>query len=264
MTEAVTGKRLWGETFEYKTADISIIQTDVAEKIANALRAELTPQEQTGLSKHSTQNEDAYKDYIKGRYYWTQRTKESFDSAELYFKKAIDIDPQFALAYSGVADCYTLNQKGLSSAEALPVAKAYSFKALSLDSTLAEAWATVGFIQSHFEYDWSGGKKILEKAIRLSPNYATAHLYYGNVLLFTGNINEGLNEVKKALELDPLSYFINWGLGHRYYNARKYDLAISQFQKNTYTFPELRRCKLMDRLFIPAEKTVPAGIRYFV
>ena len=114
------------------------------------------------------------------------------------------LDPEFALAYSGVADCYTLPAH-LSWADALPVAKLYSAKALSLDSTLAEAWTTVGFIQSHREYDWSGGKKILERAIRLSPNYSTAHLYYGNVLLFKGDINDGLNEVKKALELDPLS-----------------------------------------------------------
>jgi adenylate cyclase len=237
LTEAETGKRLWGEDFEYKTTDISAIQTDVAGKIASALSAKLTLQEQTGLSKNSTENEEAYKDYIKGRYYWNQRTRESFDSAEFYFKKAIDIDPQFALAYSGVADCYALNQKGLSSAEATPIAKAYSSKALSLDSTLAEAWTTIGFIQSHVEYDWSGGKKILEKAIRLSPNYATAHLYYGNVLLFTGNINDGLNEVKKALELDPLSNSINWSLGNRYYTARKYDLAINQFQKTLILFP---------------------------
>jgi TolB-like protein/class 3 adenylate cyclase len=237
LTEAETGKRLWGEDFEYNTADISTIQNDVATKIANALRAEVTSQEQTGLSKHSTQNEEAYKDYIKGRYYWNLRAPGSYDSAELYFKKAIALDPEFALAYAGVADCYTLSAH-LSSADALPVAKVYSAKALSLDSTLAEAWTTVGFIQSHREYDWSGGKKILEKAIRLSPNYSTAHLYYGNVLLFTGDINDGLNELKKALELDPLSSSNNWVLGHRYYLARKYDLAISQLRKTLILFPD--------------------------
>ena len=154
-----------------------------------------------------------------------------------YFRRAIDLDPEFALAYVGIADCYTLNQKGLPSAEALPIAKAYSSKALSLDSTLAEAWTTVGFVQSHFEYDWKGGKKILEKAIRLNPNYPPAHLYYGNVLLYNGNIDAGLKEVKKALELDPVSPQYNWTLGNRYYNARKYDLAISQFQKTLILFP---------------------------
>ena len=186
LTEAESGKSLWGEDFEYKTADISTIQSDVAGKIANALRAEVTPEEKTGLIKHYTQNEEAYKDYIKGRFFWNQRTKESYDSAEVYFRKAIDIDPEFALAYSGIADCYTLNQKGMSSIDALPIAKAYSSKALALDSTLAEAWTTVGFIQSHYEYDWNGGKKILEKVIRMNPNYPPAHLYYGNVLLYNG------------------------------------------------------------------------------
>jgi len=244
LTEAETGKRLWGEKFEYKTVDISSIQTDVAEKIANALRATMTPQEQTGLSKHNTENEEAYRYYIRGRFYWSQRTKESFDSAEANYKRAIDIDPQFALAYSGLADCYTLPERVLPTAEALPIAKAYLAKALSLDSTLAEAWTSIGFMQSHFEYDWNGGKKNLEKAIRLSPNYAPAHLYYGNILLYNnGDMERGLGEVKKALELDPLSISINWSLGNRYYGARKYDLAISQFQKTLLLSPKYNNAK---------------------
>jgi adenylate cyclase len=238
LTEAETGKRLWGEDFEYKTADIATIQADVVEKITSALRAEVTQEEQTGLSKHSTQNEDAYKYYIKGRFYWTQRTRGSFDSAEQYFKKAVDLDPEFALAYSGLADCYKLNnQKGLSTGEALPIAKAYLAKALALDSTLGEAWTSVGFIKSHFEYDWKGGRKVLEKAISLSPNFPPAHLYYGNVLLYNGLIEAGLNEVRKALELDPVVAQYNWTLGNRYYCARKYDLAIDQLQKMLILFP---------------------------
>ena len=163
--------------------------------------------------------------------------RRSLDTAEQLFKRAIDLDPEFALAYVGIADCYTLNQKGLPSAEALPIANAYSQKALALDSTLAEAWTTVGFVQSHFAYDWKGGKKILEKAIRLNPNYPPAHLYYGNVLLYNGDLDAGLKEVRKALELDPVSPKYNWTLGNRYYNARKYDLAISQFQKTLMLFP---------------------------
>ena len=260
LTEAETGKRLWGEDFVYKTADISTIQSDVAEKIAGALRAELTPKEQTDVSKHYTENEEAYKYYVKGRFYWNQRTRESFDSAEVYYKKALDLDPQFALAYSGLADCYTLNLKGLSTAEALPVAKAYLAKAFSLDSSLAEAWTSTGFIKSHFEYDWRGGKEILEKAIRLSPNYATAHLYYGNVLLYTGDINDGLNEVKKALELDPLSNSINWSLGNRYYNARKYDLAISQFQKTLILYPNNTGAKEWIGLSYLQKKMYPQAL----
>lgn len=238
LTEAETGRRLWGEDFEYKTADIATIQADVVEKITSALRAEVTQKEQTGLSRHSTQNEEAYKYYIKGRFYWTQRTRGSFDSAEQYFKKAVDLDPEFALAYSGLADCYKLNnQKGLPTAEALPIAKAYLAKALALDSTLGEAWTSVGFIKSHFEYDWKGGRKILEKAISLSPNFPPAHLYYGNVLLYNGQVEAGLNEVKKALELDPVVAQYNWTLGNRYYCARKYDLAIDQLQKLLVLFP---------------------------
>lgn len=260
LTEAETGKRLWGEDFEYKTADISTIQNDVAAKIANALAAEVTPQEQTGLSKHHTENEEAYKDYIKGRFYWNQR---SLDTAEQLFRRAIDLDPEFALAYVGIADCYTLNQKGLPSAEALSIAKAYSSKALSLDSTLAEAWTTVGFVQSHFEYDWKGGKKILEKAIRLKPNYPPAHLYYGNVLLYNGDIDAGLKEVKKALELDPVSPQYNWTLGNRYYSTRKYELAISQFQKTLILFPNHTNAKIWIGLSYLKKKLFSGAMDYF-
>jgi class 3 adenylate cyclase/TolB-like protein/cytochrome c-type biogenesis protein CcmH/NrfG len=231
LIEVSTNKRLWGDEFEYENKDILSIQTKVAEEIVTALKANVTPEEKKNLSKHNTENVEAYKLYRKGLYFWNKRTKESFDSAEVYYKKALDLDPEYALAYSGLADCYALNNKNLSAAEALPIAKAYLAKALALDSNLAEAWTTVGFIKSHFEYDWIGGKQILEKAIRLNPNYPTAHLYYGNIFIFNGDAERGINEVKKALELDPLSISLNWSLGNRYYDSRKYDLAIAQFQK---------------------------------
>ena len=236
LIDVNTNKRLWGDDFNYKSKDIISIQTNVATQIVAALKASLTPEEKKNLTKHYTENQEAYKLYIKGRFFWTKRNKESFDSAEVYYKKAIDLDPNYALAYSGLADLYALNEKGLSTIQALPIAKAYLSKALSLDSTLGEAWTTAGFIKSHFEYDWNGGKRILEKAIRLSPNYPTAHLYYGNIFIFNGD-KSGLKEVEKALELDPLSISINWSLGNRYYCTRQYDLAITQLQKTLFINP---------------------------
>jgi len=128
--------------------------------------------------------------------------------------------------------------------EEIPIAKAYLTKAISLDSNLSEALTTMGFIQSHFDYDWASAKSTLQKAILLNPNYPIAHLYYGNIFIFTGDIEQGLIEVKKAVDLDPLSSSVNWALGSRYYLTNKTDLAITQFQKTLTLDPENNAAKL--------------------
>ena len=231
LIEVSTKNLLWRNDSVYDSKDLLTVQSKISGQIVTALKASITPEEKKELSRNYTENPEAYKLYRKGLYFWNKRTKESFDSAEVYYKKAIDLDPEYALAYSGLADCYTLNLKGLLTAEAMPIAKAYLAKALLLDSTLAEAWTTFGFIKSHYEYDWDGGKRILEKAIHLSPNYPNAHLYYGNTFVFNGDTQRGINEIKKALDLDPLSIHLNFSLGDRYYRSREYDLAITQLQK---------------------------------
>ena len=238
LVDVSSGKRLWGEDYNYKIKDILSIQSSLAGEIVNALRASLTPEEKKNLSKHYTENVEAYRFYRKGRAFWDQRNRASYDSAEVYYKKAIDLDPDYALAYSGLADCYTFNQKGLSQKEAIPIAKEYAQKALSLDSTLTEAWTTIGFIQSHFEYDWNAAKILFEKIIKSDPNYPTAHLYYGNVLLTLGKTDEAFAETKKALALDPLSGVINYVLGRDFYLSKKYDSAIIQLRKNLNLNPK--------------------------
>jgi len=232
LIDAKTEKHLWSEDYDYQELkDIISVQADVSMRVVEILKAKLTQQEKGSLSKVYTDNTEAYKLYLKGRFFWDKRTRESYDSAEMYFKKAIELDPGYALAYSGLADCYTLNQKGMTQVDAIPIAKEYVAKALSLDSTLSEAWTTVGFIQSHVEYDWKGSLPVFEKAIRLNPNYPIAHLFYGNVFFYTGDTKRGIVEAEKARELDPLSSSINGALGRHYYHARKYDLAIEQLQK---------------------------------
>lgn len=244
LTEANTGKRIWGDEYNRQWGDILNIQTEVAQKIANVLNTKLTPQEERDILIHSTENVEAYKFYRKGRYLWDKRTKESFDSAEVNYKHAIDLDPDYALAYSGLADLYIYTQNGLPPLKAIPIARDYAFKALSLDSTLSEALTTIGFIQSAFDYDWAKSKNTLEKAIRLNPNYPIAHVYYGNLLQYTGeNTEEGIKEVKKALELDPLSVSVNWVLGRNYYLAKRYDLAYEQLKKTLILGPNYTLAK---------------------
>lgn len=232
LIDASTQEHIWADRYDRDLKDIFSMQSEVAEQIANQLHAKLTEEERNRINKKPTDNIEAYKFYRKGRFFWDQRTKTSFDSAEINYKKAIELDPDYALAYSGLADLYIYNLKGLSQLEAIPIARDYVTKALSLDSTLSEPLTTLGFIQSAFDYDWATAKSTLEKAIALNPNYPTAHLFYGNLLQYTGeNADGGLDEIKKALTLDPLSVNLNYVLGRNFYFARKYDSAYEQLEK---------------------------------
>ena len=232
LTDADTGKRLWGEEYNRQWGDILNIQTEVAQKIADALNERLTPKEKTDLSKHGTENIEAYKYYRKGRWFWDKRTSKDQDSAEAYYKNALNLDPDYALAYSGLADIYAMNMKGLNQMDAIPIAKQYVAKALALDSNLSEALATSGLINCYFDYNWHNAKTLFEKAIRANPNYSFAHVLYGNLLQWNyDSTDAGLNEVKKGLSLDPLSTTFNWALGRNYFDARKYDSAYLQLKK---------------------------------
>ncbi len=232
LIDANTQQHIWADRYDRELKDIFLMQSEVAQEIAGQLHANLTEEEKNNLNKKPTENIEAYKLYRKGRHFWDTRTKASFDSAEAYYKRAIELDPGYALAYAGLADCYTYNQKGLTQLEAIPIGRDYAMKALSLDSNLSEALTTLGLIQSIFDYDWVQSKKTLEKAIRLNPNYAIAHLYYGNLLQYTGQSKElGIKEVKKALALDPLSVQLNWVLGRNYWMARENDLAFEQLKR---------------------------------
>ena len=159
LTEVNTNRRLWGDDFEYDSKDILSIQTMVVGEIVNALKAKVTPQEKNGIAKQYTENVDAYKYYLKGRNFWNLRGLENFDSAEANFKEAIKLDPDYALAYAGLADCYTYNQRGMSQLEAIPIAREFADKALALDSNLSEGYTSLGFIQYNFDYEWDKSKK---------------------------------------------------------------------------------------------------------
>ena len=239
LNEISTNKRLSGDDFKYEDKNIISIQSIVAGEIVTALKAEITPEEKINLSKHYTENIDAYKFYLRGRNFWYAQSPENFDSAENNYKKAIQLEPNYALAYAGLADCYAISYRGMPQRERVPIAKIYVEKALSLDSTLSEAYTTMGFIQQNFDYNWSEARKNLEKAIDLNPNNSAAHLYYGLVLMHsTPDKETALREMKKAVELEPLSYITNWILSRNYYFAGKYDLAIDQFKKMSSFIPK--------------------------
>ena len=232
LIEVESNKRIWGNDYTFDSTDFLSVQSDVATQIVTALRANLSPEEKAGLEKHYTENIEAYKYYRIGRAFWDARSAQSFDSAEAYYKKALQLDPDYALAYAGLADCYTYNQRGIPQLESVPIGRDYAQKALSIDSNLSEALTTRGWIEGAFDYNWKKSKATLEKAIQLSPNYPLAHMYYGNLLQYTGeNAAAGLKEVKKALELDPLSVSINWVLGRNYYLNGQLELATQPLKK---------------------------------
>jgi adenylate cyclase len=262
LIEANTGKRLWGDDFEYASKDVISIQSKIAGEIVNAMKASITPEEKKELSRQYTENPEAYKLYRKGLFFWNKNNQASFDTAELYYKKALDIDPEYALAYSGLANCYLFSGKIVNQLEGIPIAKMYTEKALSLDSNLAEALATKALIQSYFDYDWAKSKIILQKAIQRNSNNPEAHLYYGNLLQYTGeNMEEGIKEVKRALELDPLNSRFNWVLGRNYYLARQYDLAYQQLKKTLILDPNYIRAKGTLILSYLEKKMYPEAFR---
>ena len=239
LIDAVTDELIWANSYVRELKDVFSMQSEVAEEIAGQLHAKLTLDERISINKKPTENIEAYRYYLRGRSFWDLRTAVGFDSAETNYKNAQDLDPNYALAFSGLAECYYYNLKGLSQLEAIPICREYANRALLIDSLLPEAMTSMGFIQSVYDYNWEQSKITLEKAIRYKPNYPTAHLFYGNLLQYTGESTErGISEIRKALALDPLSANLNYVLGRNLYLARKYDSAYSQLKKTLAMNPK--------------------------
>ena len=260
LTDVNSGKTIWHTDEDSKWGDVLTIQNEVAGKIAASLSTHLTEADQKDLKKKYTENAEAYNYYLKGRYFWDNRTPTTFDSAEINYKKAIELDPNYGLAYSGLADLYPYNQKGLSQREAVPIAMDYINKALSIDSLLVPALTTLGLIQSVYDYDWKKSKETLEKAIRLDPKYEWAHMFLGNLLVYTReNTAEGIAESIKGYNLDPLAASINWVLGRNYYLAGENVLAEKYLKKAIVLNPRFTLARTwLARVFIERKDFVQA------
>jgi serine/threonine-protein kinase len=234
LVDTTDGSRLWGEQYNRKMTDIFAIQEEIAREISEKLRFKLTGEEQKQLTKRHTDNPEAYRLYLKGRYNWNKRTPEGFKQGIEYFKEAIDMDSGYALAYAGLADSYNMlgNYSELSPKDAFPRAKTAAIKALRIDETLAEARASLAYSTNGYDWDWKGAATEFKRAIELKPNYATAHYWYATThLAALGKLDEAISEMIEAKELDPLSLIINTNLGWIYYFARRYDDAVKQIHK---------------------------------
>jgi TolB-like protein/DNA-binding winged helix-turn-helix (wHTH) protein/Flp pilus assembly protein TadD len=235
LIDAAADKHLWSQSYEGELKDTLALQNQVARAIADQIRINLNPQEQAALKSAKVVNPEAYQAYLKGRYFWNKRTPDALKVALAYFNQAIDEDPTYAQAYSGLADTYALLgdwQYGvMTPKEALPKAKAAAIKALELDSTLSEAHNSLAFCFDAFDWDLESAGKEFQRAIELNPGYATAHHWYAWHLSLLGQYDQAIEEMRKAKSLDPLSLIINADLAELLVIAHFYDESIIQSRK---------------------------------
>jgi eukaryotic-like serine/threonine-protein kinase len=223
--------QLWGERYRRKIADVIDLPEDISREISEGLKLELSGDTRKQLIKRYTANPQAYELYWKGRYHWNQRKPDDINQAINYFQDAIKLDSQYALAYTGLADCYVLGSVlQLSPKQAMPLALDATQKALSIDNQLAEAHTSLAKIKLSYAWDWPGAEAEFKQAIQLNPGYATAHQWYGVYLSEMGRHDESIRERTTAQELDPLSLSIATGLGRALFWARRYDESIQRLQ----------------------------------
>jgi tetratricopeptide (TPR) repeat protein len=249
LVDVAQVSRLWGDQYNRKLSDILAVQEEIAQEIFETLRIQLSGDAKQRITKRHTDNIEAYQLYLQGRYFWNRRTDENLRKAVDLFQKAIDKDPNYALAYAGLADSYALLGGPVYGAEpahqTVTKAKTAALKALELDNTLAEAYTSLGYIASTYEWDFPSAEKNFRRALELNPSYATAHHWYGlTYLSYVGRHEEAILETQRAAELDPLSLIINASYGRAFFYAKQYDKAIEQFRKTVELDPSFVRARL--------------------
>ena len=243
LMEGPTEKHAWGDSYEREISDVLALQADVANKIAREIGANLTVPQGVHFLRPRPVNPKAYETYLRGRYFSNKRTSDELRRSIRCFRQAIDEDPTYAPSHAGLADAYSLlgsiGYDNIPPGESMPLAKAAANEALRIDSTLAEARASLGYVKLSYDWDWTGAEIEFKRAIELRPSCATAHHWYGHYLLAMDRMEEAEWEMRKAQELDPLSIPFNLGIGWSFYYARKYDEAIAQYCKTLEIAPNL-------------------------
>jgi TolB-like protein/serine/threonine protein kinase/Tfp pilus assembly protein PilF len=234
LVDAVTGAQIWGAGYDRNIADLVAVKQAIAQEITAKLKLKLSSEQQRLLVKRDSTNAEAYQFYLRGRYFWNKRTSDGIKQAIEYFQQSVERDPNFALGYDGLADSYTgLTFYNFAAPhEAMPKAKESAIKALALDNTLAEAHTSLAHVLSNYDWNWSAAEKEFKRSIELKPDYATGHQWYAiHYLTATGRFEEAVQEMKKALELEPTSLVMNTFMGATLYYAGRYDEAIDQCRR---------------------------------
>jgi DNA-binding winged helix-turn-helix (wHTH) protein/TolB-like protein/Tfp pilus assembly protein PilF len=222
---------IWSGQFDDKAKDMLVVQNAIAGQVAEALALNLSAGEKAALARPAGENADAYQLYVKGRYYWNKRSWQGMVQAGYFFRRAIERDPNFALAYLGLAD-------QLATEPGNPEANVALDKALALDPNLGEAYATMGFIQMFHQWDWPKAEESFKRAIELKPGYGTAHQWYATLLAITGRADDAKQEMRRALEIDPMSANFLADLGQMHYFAREYEEAEAYCRKALEIAPD--------------------------
>jgi TolB-like protein/Flp pilus assembly protein TadD len=234
LIQAASDSHLWADTYDRKLTDIFAVESEIAKTIADTLQAKLTGSEQHAIAARPTENTEAHQLYLKGRFFWNKRTALDLRKSIEYFNQAIEKDPKYSLAYADLAQAWVLlpGYNGGAPNDCFPQAEAAARKALALDANSADAHAALGAVKAIYDFDFAGSIPEYERAIQLNPNDATAHHWLANhALSALGQSENEIAEMKRALELDPLSLIINANLGWAYIYARRFDEAIAQLRK---------------------------------
>jgi TolB-like protein/Tfp pilus assembly protein PilF len=248
LIRGTSDEHIWAGEYQREYGSLLALQDEVARSIAERIEVSLTPEERQTLASTHPVDPEAHEDYLKGRYYFNQRTRDAMNKSIGFFQQAIAKDPKYALAYCGLADAYALLgfRGGFPSKDALSRAKAAALKAIELDDTLAEPHASLAFIAETHEWDWATAEREYKRALELNPGDARAHHWYAGYLMYVGRFEEGIAEAKRARDLDPLSLPVNNALAGRLLVAGRVDEALAQ----------LRQTLEMDPHYAPAHQTL--------
>lgn len=234
LVSVVDGSVLWaGESYERSIGDIFSLQDEIARNIVTGLRVKLSVPTEQRMAQHYTNNVEAYHLYLKGRYFWNKRTVENLNKSIAFYEQAISKDPAYALAYTGLADCYQLlaEYEAATPKEAFTKARAAAIKALQIDDQLAEAHTSLAYTLAFYDWDWTNAEKEFKRAIELNPNYPTAHQWYAEFLVALGRFDEARAEYERALQLDPTSLIILADIASYFFMVRDFDQSIAQSRK---------------------------------
>jgi TolB-like protein/Flp pilus assembly protein TadD len=239
LVDVASGSQLWGAQYDRKPGDIFAIQDEISNEISEKLRSKLTRTEKKRLTKHQTDDAEAYRLYLKGRHHWNRWTEDGFYKAIEYFQQAVEKDPSYALAYTGLADSYVLLgwNSYLPPKDAFPKSKIAAMQALRLDPNLGEAHTPLAAALWLHDWQWQEAQKKFERSLALNPAHPTASHWYAEYLMTMGRHEEAIARIKNSQELDPLSLIISVAIGRDFYMARRYDDALEQLQRTVELDP---------------------------
>jgi DNA-binding winged helix-turn-helix (wHTH) protein/TolB-like protein/Tfp pilus assembly protein PilF len=235
------GSTLWAGTFDEPLTDIFSVQDSISQRVTDALALRLTQEERGQLTRRETSDSEAYELYLRGRFFWNKRSREGFERGASCFRQAVEKDPRYALAYTGLADSYLgMSFYHYASPQVdMPLARTAAEKALEIDDSLAEAYASLAHVKTNYEWEWAGSERLFTRAIAFEPGYATAHQWYGiHCLAPMGRLEEAVREVRQARQIEPLSAVFNAFVGAALFSARRYDEAIEESRKAIELHPE--------------------------